>query len=161
MCCLWNMNVHQYVVSEKLIISLPVFEGLSHAGISGRGLAKAMGVTPPTVSKWRGGGLRVPDDSLVFMTLMLADRVDDLTESYGGWGPDVPSWLRTAKANLVVAQRCLAAQSEINLALPPIAVRDGSRRFRVWWNGPRAVAVGRVGGVQGESALAYLAGVGS
>ena len=150
--------MYQDVVSENVTEPLPVFEGLRRAGVAGRGLAEAMGVTPPTVSKWRGGQLRIPADSLVFMTLILADRVDDLTESYEGWGAGAPAWMLAAKANLAVAQRCLDAQGEINLALPPVAVRDGSRRFRLWWNGARAVAVGRCGlrGVGAEGALAAL-----
>ncbi len=154
------MIVHQDIVSKNSNAPLPVFEGLSYAGVAGRGLAEAMGVSPPTVSKWRGGGLNVPADSLVFMTLMLADRVDDLAESYRGWGADSPAWILAAKANLEAAQRCLEAQGEINLVLSPVAVRDGSRRFRVWWNGPRAVAVGRVGGVRADGVLARYAGVG-
>ncbi len=150
------MIVYQDVVSEKSCEPLPVFDGLNHAGVDGRRLAEAMGVTPPTVSKWRTGGLRVPADSLVFMTLILADRVEDLAESYKGWGVGAPAWIQAAKANLAVAERRLEAQGEINLALPPAAVRDGSRRFRMWWNGPRAVAVGRVGGLHADGALAAL-----
>ncbi|HEC14760.1 MAG TPA: hypothetical protein ENI72_03280, partial [Rhodospirillales bacterium] len=47
----------------------PVFQGFAEGRVSGKEIASILGVTPPTVSKWRKGKARVPAVKLAFLTL--------------------------------------------------------------------------------------------
>lgn len=110
--------------------ALPVFHGLERAAVSGKEIAEASGVTPPTVSKWRKGKARPPASTQVFLTLILAHWIGEMErmqEMAGGWRMDV-------LANLKASRNFLELQEAYNITLPPQAVREGTRMFRVWWN---------------------------
>lgn len=118
----------------------PVFTGLSEAGITGREIARALKVSPATVSKWRRGHTPIPAEILIFLTLMLAEQVQRLSELSSGWGASAETWHGRALGGLDRATDALAEQERRNRRLPGQAVCDGARRFRVWWNAERVVA---------------------
>lgn len=123
-------------------VDLPVFRGFDTADLTGKDLAEILGVSPPTVSKWRHGKARMPASKLAFMTLLLASRAEDLERSLResiAIAPDAPPAdpLAVRRANLGQAidslRQCLHLQEAINTALPAESVREGSRQFRQWW----------------------------
>lgn len=102
----------------------PVFAGLARSMVSGKEIAKAAGVTPPTVSKWRKGRAKPPEAKLAFLTLFLAHWLDELgNERYG------------ASPRIEDARQCLKRQEIHNASLPPKAIHEGARLFKRWWNG--------------------------
>lgn len=104
---------------------LPVFAAFVELGLTGRDVAALVGVTPPTVSKWRGGKVRIPDERLAFLTLVLAHLVDDAPEAMTGqvdWNDRVGA-----------ARAYLAYQDVLNREIPAGDVREGAQLFRVWW----------------------------
>jgi len=117
---------------------LPVFEAFNELGLSGRDIAHVASVTPPTVSKWRQGKVRIPGDRLAFLTLVLAHLLDDAEAlaaleaewSSGGNGGD---WCRVERARTDAARAHLALQDVLNRGLDVSDVRDGARNFRDWW----------------------------
>ncbi len=117
----------------------PVFAGLREAGVTGREIAKALRISPASVSKWRRGHTPIPPETIVFLTLMLADQVERLGDLYAEWGPAPAAWHLQARASVGSALDALAAQERRNQLLPGSAVCDGARRFRVWWNADRIV----------------------
>ena len=126
-------NTHEFMGPD----SEPLFGGLRHAGVTGRDVAKALRLSPATVSKWRRGHARIPADIQVFLTLLLADHVDRLGDMYATWGPAPASWHLSVRAGMEAARDALSEQENRNRILPPAAVHDGARRFRVWWNAER------------------------
>ena len=119
--------------------SEPVFFGLAQTGITGREIARALKISPATVSKWRRGKASIPAEIQIFLTLMLAGQVDRLVDLYADWGPASAAWHLTARAGLEVAREHLAAQETRNQLLSSSAIFDGSRLFRIWWNSDRIV----------------------
>ena len=116
---------------------LPVFEAFIELGLTGRDVAAVAEVTPPTVSKWRKGKVRIPGDRLAFLTLVLAHLLDDAkalgaleVELNSGGGGD---WCRTERARIDAARAHLALQDVLNRDLPVSDVREGARTFRDWW----------------------------
>ena len=63
----------------------PVFHGLKQTGITGREIARALKISPATVSKWRRGRAPIPAEIQVFLTLMLASQLDRLGDLYADW----------------------------------------------------------------------------
>jgi len=118
----------------------PVFDGLAETGITGREVAGALKVSPATVSKWRRGHTPIPAETLVFLTLLLAEQVERLGDLYANWGPAPGAWHLHARAGLGAARDRLAAQEQRNGELPGGAICDGARRFRIWWNADRIVS---------------------
>lgn len=100
--------------------ALPVFEGLKGSMVSGKEIAGIVGVTPPTVSKWRKGRARPSPAKQVFLTLMLAHWLEERENS----GP-----------YLYQARQCLKRQEICNASLSPQAIHEGVRMFKDWWNG--------------------------
>ena len=125
---------------RNVVDSEPVFSGLKETGITGRQIASALKISPATVSKWRRGRTRIPAETQVFLTLMLASQVDRLGDLYADWGPAPAAWHLTVRAGLEMAREQLAAHEKRNQALPRFALCDGTRLFRVWWNADRVVA---------------------
>ncbi|MEK9724130.1 MAG: hypothetical protein VW405_11705 [Rhodospirillaceae bacterium] len=119
--------------------SEPVFAGLRETGITGREIARALKISPASVSKWRRGHTSIPPDIQIFLTLMLAEQVERLGDLYAGWGAAPGAWHLSARARLDLARDALADQERRNRLLPGAAVCDGARRFRVWWNADRIV----------------------
>jgi len=109
---------------------IPVFAGLEKAGLAGKEIAEIAGVTPPTVSKWRCGRVRVPSRILIFLTLVLANRIEEMeavADRPTGWGaPD--------GSTLAAVCDLLGRQERLNRLLPAEAVHEGARMFRHWWH---------------------------
>lgn len=134
------MNRLDGVMGQNEARSAPVFAGLTDAGVTGRDIAKALKVSPATVSKWRRGHALIPQEIQVFLTLMLADQVERLTDLYADWGPAPAAWHLHARAGLEVAREALASQEKDNRKLSGSAVCNGARLFRIWWNADRIVS---------------------
>lgn len=100
---------------------MPVFDAFGELGFRGRDIAALAGVTPPTVSKWKSAKARIPEDKLVFLTLVLAHLTEEAKDM------DVDG-----------ARAYLAYQNVLNRDLPGTKVRAGARRFRDWWQGGKA-----------------------
>jgi len=109
---------------------IPVFAGLEKAGLAGKEIAEIAGVTPPTVSKWRCGRARMPSQILIFLTLVLANRIEEMeavADGPAGWGaPD--------GSTLAAVRDLLGHQERLNRLLPADAVHEGARMFRHWWH---------------------------
>jgi len=118
---------------------LPVFEAFNELGLTGRDIAHVVSVTPPTVSKWRQGKVRIPGDRLAFLTLVLAHLLDDAEAlgaleaewSTNGNGGD---WCRVERTRIDAARAHLALQDVLNRDLDVSDVRNGARTFRDWWS---------------------------
>ncbi|MHA1597816.1 MAG: hypothetical protein ACTSV1_03765 [Alphaproteobacteria bacterium] len=123
-----------------------VFRGLEEAKVAGRELAAALGVTPSAYSKWRSGHIRIPRSRLVFLTLILADRLETLEATAGR---DDPRFL----AHLKSLRRSLDFQERLNRKLSPDDVQEGSRMYRKWWLKSNAGAAAIRETVAGEIAL--------
>jgi len=109
---------------------IPVFAGLEKAGLAGKEIAEIAGVTPPTVSKWRCGRARVPSRIVIFLTLVLANRIEEMeavADGPTGWG--VPD-----ESTLAGVRELLGRQERLNRLLPAEAVHEGARMFRHWWH---------------------------
>lgn len=117
---------------------LPVFDALMELGLTGRDVAEFAGVTPPTVSKWRSGKVRIPGERLAFVTLVLAHLLDDaqgmdapvMKQGDMDRGDDRGDW----KARLDAAKAYLAYQDVLNRELAVGDVREGAQLFRAWWS---------------------------
>jgi transcriptional regulator with XRE-family HTH domain len=112
---------------------LPVFAALNELGLTGRDVAEFAGVTPPTVSKWRSGKVRIPGERLAFVTLVLAHLLDDAqTMEMQSAGAEVADddW----NARLDAAKAYLVYQDVLNRALAVGDVREGAQLFRMWWS---------------------------
>jgi len=137
------MAGHRWSVILDRSDGLPVFDGMDKVGLTGRDIADAVGVTAPTISKWRNSRSRIPDDSIAFLTLVLGNRIEELQNFFADLGAGSGSWQFQARAGLHAALDDLQAQERLNRVLPTDAVREGSKRFRHWW-----VAKGRQASVQ-------------
>lgn len=114
---------------------LPVFLGLAAIGVTGKEMAAALRVSTASISKWRNGHAVIPDDSRVFLTLMLGDQLTRATEFEAraeGMGYDASA--------IECARDALTRQENLNAGLPAMAVREGARRYRLWWNAIRNAA---------------------
>jgi len=131
------MIEHTQYGAVRGIDSEPVFDGLRHAGVTGRDIAGALRLSPATVSKWRRGHTRMLPETQVFLTLLLAEQVERLGDMYAEWGAATPAWHLSVRAGLDAAREALAAQENRNRVLPSRAVCDGARKFRIWWNADR------------------------
>lgn len=108
---------------------LPVFRGLADAKIQGKEIAAIVDVAPPTYSKWRTGRLKIPAVTMVFLTLLLADRIEELLIERDRHGVEDPR----LEATLNSIQRHLHSQEAINCKLRPDVIRQGTRLFQQWW----------------------------
>lgn len=118
----------QAIIGDRCQV-MPVFRGLADAKTQGKEIAGIVGVAPPTVSKWRTGRLETPAATLVFLTLLLADRINSLQDQHRRQGR---KGLRF-EATLKTIHRRLRSQEAINSQLHPGAMRQGARLFRQWW----------------------------
>ena len=107
----------------------PVFRGLAEAKFAGTKAAKIVGVAPPTYSKWRTGRTSIPAAKLVFLTLLLANRIEELEVDI------LESGLRNPRIGVILKSihRHLHEQEKINCTLHPAALREGAGLFRRWW----------------------------
>jgi len=117
----------------------PALEGLAQVGMTGREIAGMADVTAPTISKWRQGKVRTPAATMVFLTLVLAHKVEEVEtwerehhRDYGG-GP-MSDWLHGLLGQLDAARACLRMQEACNAAFSPESIHEGARRYRDWLN---------------------------
>lgn len=124
----------------------PVLDGLLQIGLSGKDIAHLSEVSAPTISKWRGGKARPPASSVVFLTLVLAHKIEEIEEL--GWHIDddrsanLDDWALDLADQVEGARRCLKSQERFNSAISPDAVYAGAKRYRDWLNGVGAFAAG-------------------
>lgn len=109
---------------------LPVLRGLARARLTGKEIAAILGVSAPTVSKWRHGRADVPAATQQFLTLLLAEKVQAVAAAHR-WA-DSPVFHPRLRGEVEALKRDLAEQEALNALLPPRALRDGTRRFRDW-----------------------------
>ncbi len=110
----------------------PVFRGLAEAGIAGKEIAEMLGVAPSTVSKWRRGTLQPPEAAVQFITLVLADRIGSRERTLDAMADAPLAWRLGRESEMSAMRQALRQQEAINMALPPLAVRDGARLFKAW-----------------------------
>jgi len=124
----------------------PVLDGLSHVGVSGKEIAALSEVSAPTISKWRGGKARPPAASVIFLTLVLAHKIEEIEDL--GWHfdagqeSDLDDWALDIADQVEGARRCLKSQERFNAAISPDAVYAGAKRYRDWLNGVDTFASG-------------------
>jgi transcriptional regulator with XRE-family HTH domain len=129
--------------------NLPVFDGLAAVGITGKDMAAALRVSTASVSKWRNGHAVIPDDARVFLTLMLGDQISRAAE-FSTVADDF---------GLDEARRALSRQDRLNGGLPAMAVREGARRYRIWWNAQRNASYLKPEGVMRGLGAELAAGI--
>ena len=117
----------------------PVFSGLEETGITCREVARALRVSPAMVSKWRKGKAILPPEKQIFLTLMLAEQLERLRDLYADWGRASAAWHLIVRAELQLSMERLAEQEKRNAMLSAVAINNGARMFRVWWNAKRVV----------------------
>lgn len=127
------MTVADIINSSVSREAFPVFRGLEGSMVSGREIAEIVGVSPPTVSKWRKGRAQPSAAKLVFLTLILAHWLEEET----AWSRRGAYRSFDAASPFAAARRCLELQESYNADLPPQAVFEGSRMFRSWWSARR------------------------
>lgn len=127
------MRLNQDMNCNRDFVSPPVFDGLEKLGQNGQNIAGILGVSPPTVSKWRNGHVSVPDEIVALLTLVLASFVEDFVDQKTTVSESFV-WNFYERAQLEAAREDLAAQEKINHNLKPTSVRAGAIRFRYWWN---------------------------
>ncbi len=131
------MTTALYSGSSATVDHHPVFQGFADSRMSGKEIASILGVTPPTVSKWRKGKARVPAVKLAFLTLILANWLDEMEnkarlEAGGDTNPE--AWRPSLRHHIDAARRSLKEQEAFNAVLPPEALLEGARLFRDWWS---------------------------
>ena len=129
--CGGTMTAHERTDLSSLAGAQPVFRGLEEATVSAREIAAMLDVAPSTVSKWRQGRAKVPPAELAFLTLVLADWLDEIERQ------ERPSFGRggSAMALRLEAARCaLRLQEARNASLSPAALSEGAETFRARWS---------------------------
>jgi len=109
---------------------LPVFGAFDDLGLTGRDVAKLVGVTPPTVSKWRKAKVRIGGVKLAFLTLVLAHLLDEADKVLDMNGEGEGS---ADRGPVEAARAALAYQDVLNRDLAAGDVHAGAQRFRAWW----------------------------
>lgn len=108
----------------------PVFRGFAELGMPSDQIAQMLNVDPDLIDDWRSGVERIPAEHLVFLTLILAELVNQ-REAAVSYGVEKPS-SRACRA-LLRGQNCLQQQEIFNTALAAEAERLGGRQFKDWW----------------------------
>lgn len=127
------MTLHNLDNGEGQFAPPPVFNGLEKLGQNGQNIAEIVGVSPPTVSKWRNGHVAVPDEIVALLTLVLASFLEDRLGQNAERGESGGQSFGN-KAGLAGARADLSAQEKVNDQLQPIAMRAGAIKYRYWWN---------------------------
>ena len=118
-----------------LLSVAPVFLGLAAIGVSGKDVAASLGVSDASVSKWRNGRMAFPDETKVFLSLMLGEKIIAAVED----GDDSYCLIRN-RCHIEIAKDKLAEQELLNRGIPCMAVWKGFRKYRVWWNAIKNIA---------------------
>lgn len=117
----------------------PVFEGLNCAGIAAKTIAEMVGVSPPTVSKWRCGKARIPQEALVFLTLVLAHLIEDAETLERRFNDIGTRWDGALDEQLATMRRLLHEQEALTATLASDVVHAGARSYRDWLQSTRAL----------------------
>ncbi len=129
----------------------PVFEGLNCAGVAAKTIAEMIGVSPPTVSKWRTGKAQIPAASLVFLTLILAHLIEDAETMERRFNDIGTRWDGALDEQLTTMRRLLHEQEVLTATLASDVVHAGARLYRDWLQSnraaPRSVQTTRQGDV--------------
>ncbi len=123
----------------------PVFGGMDKVGLSGKEIADVVGVTAPTISKWRNGKSNMPGDVIALLTLVLGNRIEELQYQYAAMGSVSGNWQLQSRAGISAALEDIQVQERLNEALSTANVRSGAKMFRHWW-----VAKGKIDSIQIE-----------
>ena len=118
-----------------LLSVAPVFLGLAAIGVSGKDIAASLGVSNASVSKWCNGRMVFPDETKVFLSLMLGEKIIAAVED-----GDISSCLIRNRSHIEIAKDKLAEQELLNRGIPCMAVWKGVRKYRVWWNAIKNIA---------------------
>ena len=118
-----------------LLYVAPVFLGLASIGVSGKNIAASLGVSDASVSKWRNGRTAFPDETKVFLSLMLGEKIIEAGED-----GDSAFCLIRNRCHIEIAKDKLAEQELLNQGMPCMAVWKGVRKYRVWWNAIKNIA---------------------
>lgn len=110
----------------------PVFRGLADGDIAGKDIARMLGVAPSTVSKWRRGAARPSEDTIQFLTLILADVIGAKERTLDAMDNVPLAWRLGRESELAAMRQSLLQQESINRVLAPTALRDGARMFKDW-----------------------------
>lgn len=132
----WSLNVNS-------VECFPVFDGLDKVGLSGKNIADIVGVSAPTVSKWRNGKANIPGDVIALLTLVLGNQLEEVQRRFSEMGSVAGAWQLQARAGINSAMEDLQAQERLNKALSTADVREGAKMFRHWW-----VAKGKIDSFQ-------------
>ena len=126
----------QKEIHRGVLLSVaPVFLGLAAIGVSGKDIAASLGVSDASVSKWRNGRMAFPDETKVFLSLMLGEKIIEAGEDgYSGF-----CFIRN-RCHIEIAKDKLAEQELLNQGMPCMAVWKGVRKYRVWWNAIKIIA---------------------
>lgn len=108
----------------------PVLRGLARTRLSGKEIAAIVGVSAPTVSKWRRGRTPVPAATQQFLTLLLAERMQAMIDAHRA--ATAPLFHPRLRGEVEALKVDLDEQEAINALLPARALHDGARRFRDW-----------------------------
>jgi transcriptional regulator with XRE-family HTH domain len=139
-----NMTNSHWSEIVNSIDNLPVFEGMEKVGLTGKDIADVVGVSPPTVSKWRNGKSRVPGDVVALLTLVLGNRIEELQNWFSSMSTVPGNWQFQARAGMDSALDDLQSQERLNKALSRDDVREGAKRFRHWWVAKGKLASGQI-----------------
>ena len=136
-----------------------VFRGFDESFVSPAKIALVLGVSTATLDAWRKGRRAIPAAKLAFLTLLLADRLDQLDELVAEKESDIrpvdhndrDHWIAL---KLETARRCLRSQEAHVAKLPPGALREGEKLFRAIWSKHHAR---RGNGLPGSAQLGWFA----
>ena len=120
-----------------------VFRGFDESFVSPAKIALVLGVSLATLDAWRKGRTPVPAAKLAFLTLLLADRLDQLDDMGTDEELDIRPVIHKDRDHwvvlkLAIAHRCLRAQEAYVAKLPPAALREGEILFRAVWGNHHA-----------------------
>ena len=109
----------------------PVFCGLQEAMVSAREIAPMLGVAPSSARKWRRGRVKMSDTKFAFLTLFLANWLDEIEREKRS--PIRPG--RSAMGlRLEATRRALGLQEGRNASLPPGALSKIAGKICAWWD---------------------------
>ena len=110
----------------------PVFEALNTLGLTGRDIAEMADVTPPTVSKWRSGKVRIPGEKILFLTSALGHLLGEM-EKMPVQHARLESNPESHHGAFAAAQAHLRYQELLNQDLPATEMHTAMQRFSTWW----------------------------
>jgi len=111
----------------------PVFEGLACLKYPVKKVSEIMGVDLSMVEQWSRGEDKISDVDLVFLTLLLAYRIDEIEASYADHLKQSVDLQSDMHAPLKEAVVYLEIQEAVNYSFAVPDIRQGVQNFRSWW----------------------------